>query len=437
MRLLHTSDWHLGASFHEQPRAEEQAHFLEWLLGAVEEHEVDALVVAGDVFDTANPPAEAQSLYYQFLAKLGARGGRGRGGAPRQVIVVGGNHDSPARLDAPREVLACLSATVVGGYDPERGGASRPEESALETACGVLVPLRNAAGEAVVVVAAVPFVSEYRLGARGFEASAEEQRASVHEVFRAAYTNLADRAEAAFPGARLVATGHLTVLARAGAKPSEEDAIPAEINRVGTLGALAPEVFDERFRYVALGHVHRGFSVDPAGRVRYSGTPLQVSAVEGASTRRVLLVDVEASEVKVTAVPVPQRRRLVTVAGTREEVLAALAQVRAAEGELPPYVVVEVFVEGPTPGVEAAVLARAKELGEGALTIARVVVRAVRREAEAGAAAALPPVEALTAEQAFRYAWARRYGEGSEVPEAVLQRFRRVVEQQAGAEVAS
>ncbi len=431
MRLLRASDWHLGASFHEQPRAVEQAHFLEWLLAAVEEHEVDALVVAGDVFDTANPPAEAQSLYYQFLAKLGARGGRGRGGAPRQVIVVGGNHDSPARLDAPREVLACLSATVVGGYDPDRAGAP------LHTACGALVPLRNAAGEAVVVVAAVPFVSEYRLGARGFEASAEEQRASVHEVFRAAYTNLADRAEAAFPGARLVATGHLTVLARAGAKPSEEDAIPAEINRVGTLGALAPEVFDERFRYVALGHVHRGFSVDPAGRVRYSGTPLQVSAVEGAATRRVLLVDVEASEVTVTAVPVPQRRRLVSVAGTREEVLAALAQVRAGVGELPPYVVVEVFVEGPTPGVEAAVLARAKELGDDALKVARVVVRAVRREAEAGAASALPPVEALTAEQAFRYAWARRYGDGSEVPEAVLQRFRRVVEQQAGAEVAS
>jgi exonuclease SbcD len=234
-----------------------------------------------------------------------------------------------------------------------------------------------------------------------------------------------------------VATGHLTVLARAGARPTEEDAIPAEITRVGTLGALAPEVFDERFRYVALGHVHRGFSVDAAGRVRYSGTPLQVSAVEGAATRRVLLVDVKASEVEVTAVPVPQRRRLVTVAGTREEVLAALAEVRAAEGELPPYVVVEVVVEGPALGVEAAVLARAKELGEQALKVARVVVRAVRREAEAGAAAALPPVEALTAEQAFRYAWARRYGEGAEVPEAVLQRFRRVVEQQAGAEVAS
>jgi len=437
MRLLHTSDWHLGVSFHEQSRSEEQAHFLEWLLTAVEEHEVDALVVAGDVFDTANPPAEAQSLYYQFLAKLGARGGRGRGGAERQVIVVGGNHDSPARLDAPREVLACLSATVVGGHDPDRAKEPRAAVAALQTDCGVLVPLRNAAGEVSVVVAAVPFLSEYRLGARGFEAGAEEQRASVHEVFRVAYTHLADRAEAAFPGARLVATGHLTVLAKAGAKPTEEDAIPAEINRVGTLGALAPEVFDERFRYVALGHVHRGFSVDAEGRVRYSGTPVQVSAVEGAASRRVLLVDVEPSEVKVTALPVPQRRRLVTVSGTREEVLAALGEVRAGAGELPPYVVADVAVEGPSPGVEAAVLARAKELGEGVLKVARVVVRTVRREARASAGSALPPVEQLTAEQAFRHAWSRRFGADQPIPEPVLQRFRALVEQQAGAEVAS
>lgn len=426
MRILHTSDWHLGVSFHDQPRIEEQAAFLDWLVRAVVDHDVDALVVAGDVFDTENPSSEAQALYFRFLGNLAARAQEGRAGRPRKVVVVGGNHDSPARLDAPRDVLAFLETVVVGGYDAGRaldGGGD---------AAGALVPLRGASGAVEVVVVAVPFLHDYRLGVRGFDDPADDQRASMHEAFRAVYTRLADRAEACFPGARLVATGHLTVLECAGAMTTEADAIPAPINRVGTLGALDPSVFDPRFAYVALGHIHRGFAVDAARRVHYSGTPVQVSAVEIASQRRVLLVDVQADAVTTTSLPVPQRRRLVALSGSIEEVLAALVEHRARPDELPPYASVELRLAEARARVEQEFLEQAGALGEGAPRVVDVVARVERRGEGAVAHRELPLVEKLTEEQAFRYAWARAHGPEAEVPEAVLRRFRSVVERIVG-----
>ncbi|MBM4375208.1 MAG: exonuclease SbcCD subunit D C-terminal domain-containing protein [Deltaproteobacteria bacterium] len=422
MRLLHTSDWHLGVAFHERPRLEEQAAFLDWLTETIERHEVDALVVAGDVFDTANPPAEALSLYYRFLAGLSGLRGTTRSGAPRKAIVVGGNHDSPARLDAPREVLSCLETTVVGGYEPARASTRHGD------AAGMLVPLADAAGQVRVVVAAVPFLHDYRLGVRGFDASPAEQLASMHARFSEVYARLAERAEAEFPGARLVATGHLTILAKAGANVTVEDAVPVEINRVGTLGALAPSVFDPRYAYVALGHIHRGFAVDDARRVYYSGTPLQVSAVEGASSRRVLLVDVEAAHVTVTPLPVPQRRRLVALEGSLEELRVTLPKVVAGPDELPPYVSVEVTVEGQSQRVEDEIAAIVATAGAAAPLVVAVTTRLVRKGDGAALHRDLPAVEKLTPEDAFRYAWQRKYGSEQEIPREVMQRFRALVE---------
>jgi exonuclease SbcD len=422
MRLLHTSDWHLGVAFHERPRIEEQAAFLGWLTETIERHEVDALIVAGDVFDTANPPTEALSLYYRFLAGLSGLRGKTRAGGRRKAIVVGGNHDSPARLDAPREVLSYLETTVVGGYDPARAASS------LGDAAGMLVPLADSRGEVRVVVAAVPFLHDYRLGVRGFDASPAEQLASMHARFAEVYTRLADRAEAEFPGACLVATGHLTILAKAGSSVTVEDAIPVEINRVGTLGALAPSLFDPRFAYVALGHIHRGFAVDDERRVHYSGTPLQVSAVEGATSRRVLLVDVEADGVTVTPLPVPQRRRLVALEGTLDELRVALPKVVPGPDELPPYVSVEVRLEGQSQRVEDEIASIAATAGAAAPTVVAVMTRLVRKGDGATSHRDLPAVERLTPEEAFRYAWQRKYGPEREIPREVMQRFRSLVE---------
>src|SRR5690606_35223811 len=138
------SDWHLGHSLHEHDRGPEHDAFLAWLLGALDDLDVDALIVAGDVFETANPPAAAQRRWYAFLAEARRR-------LPAlDVVVVGGNHDSAARLDAPRDLLDSLGVHVVGGL-PRRGDGAIDVDR-------LIVPLRDRDGAIAAWVAAVPYL---------------------------------------------------------------------------------------------------------------------------------------------------------------------------------------------------------------------------------------------------------------------------------------
>ena len=106
MRILHTSDWHLGQTLHDFDRAHEHGCFLDWLLGTLVSEAADALLIAGDVFDGANPSSAAQALFYGFL-------GRVRQQLPRlSIVVIAGNHDSPGRMEAPSPVLASRSSCV-------------------------------------------------------------------------------------------------------------------------------------------------------------------------------------------------------------------------------------------------------------------------------------------------------------------------------------
>jgi exonuclease SbcD len=423
MRILHTSDWHLGAAHCERSRAEEQGHFLDWLLTIIEARQVDVLVVAGDVFDTANPPAEALSLYYRFLARLSALGGTTASGGSRAAVIVGGNHDSASRLDAPRDALEALEAYVIGGYDAAREGAAHADPA------GVLVPLRAAGGDVQVVLAAVPFLNDWRIGVRGFDASPDEQLTSMHEKFTEVYARLADKASAAFPGVPVVATGHLTCLAQRGTRVTDADGIPCEINRVGTLGAMGPSIFDERYRYVALGHIHRGFAVD--GRARYSGTPLQVGLVEGADDRKVLLVDLAEGGTKVEPIGVPVRRRLLKLAGSLEEVRAKLQALQSMPGELPPYVSIEATLAAPDAGAEAALRDFAESQRGASCDVVSVRTSVVRQGGAVDASSAAAFVAALTPESAFEFAWQARYGRDSVPSDPVMQRFRKLVEENA------
>ena len=133
MRLLHTSDWHLGHTLHEAPREEEHAAFLAWLVATIGERDVDALLVTGDVFDSSNPPASAQRSWYRFLVAAG----QCRPGL--QVVAIAGNHDSAARLDAPREVLAALDVRSWASCPAWTAGSTRTGSSSRCTtgaACG-------------------------------------------------------------------------------------------------------------------------------------------------------------------------------------------------------------------------------------------------------------------------------------------------------------
>lgn len=409
MRILHTSDWHLGASLDGVPREPEQALFLDWLLGVIEESAIDAVIVAGDVFDQGQAPAEALRLYYGFLRRLSRT-------RVRKAVFVGGNHDSAAHLDAPREVLAALDVHVVGGLRNDAAGRAR-----------CLCPVEGADGTVIGVVAAVPFVHEYWLGVRttdGDEASVREQfRAAFRELYRA----LADEAEARWPGVPLVATGHLTCL---GYRKGDTK---HEVHQVGTIGGLPPDIFDPRFRYVALGHLHRGFGV--AGSVaHYSGSPVAYRLEEAAMAHRVLIVDVPAGdgEPTVQAVPVPTHRRIVALRGTVEEVAAALRGLEWSEA-LEPVVYARVSVERYRSEIDEQLFEVLRERGKRA---PRLVDIAQELSAEAARPADAPVFQRrdVTPEEVFRLLCERK---GEPVDDELLRLFREVaaepVEAPAGA----
>lgn len=322
LKLIHTSDWHLGATLHDAPRQEEHARFLTWLTDTIEAEHIDALVVAGDVFDRRQPSNEALAQYYRFLVGLTRT-------RLARVIVVGGNHDSPSQLDAPREVLAALDVTVVGGW--EEGDLDRH-----------LVALPNPDGQVEAVVLAVPYVHEWALGVRTTGLQSAELRTALTERFSDLYTRLCDRAEARYPGATLVATGHLTAVA------ADKGDVPREMPLLGTIEGLQASIFDPRLAYVALGHIHRPMPV-PGTRARYSGSPIAIGPREARVDRRVVEVSVEGGSVQVRSLPVPRFRGLVALSGPLSEVQTSLATLTWDE-PLPPYVSVEVLTDRHVPG---------------------------------------------------------------------------------------
>lgn len=409
MRILHTSDWHLGASLHGASRDEEHARFLDWLRGELKREPVDALVVAGDVYEYLQPSAEAQRLLYAFLAAVAADGTAGR------VVLVGGNHDSASRLDAPAAVLEPLRTSVVGGYERDD-----------EARC--LVPVEIDGGVPLVVVA-VPFVREFRLGVRALGIESGALHAQICEAFTALYTRLADAAKERWPDARLVATGHMTCVG------ASEDDYRTPLHHIGSIDALPDGVFDPRYDYVALGHIHRMFPIGAARRAWYSGTPIALTSTELDVPRRVLRVELDGEGGrKVTPVTVPVFRRVVSARGTLAEVEQVLAGVRVAPDELVPYVMAEVIESERTPMLVEhlrGVLEQASP--ERAAALVHVSQRRPASEREDDARET-PSLREMTPTQVFSHAWALEHG-GDAPPEEIVRAFRTllVADEEAGA----
>ncbi len=317
-RVLHTADWHLGKMLNEQSREEEQKRFLDWLLKQVVELEVDVVLVAGDVFDTANPPQSAEALYYDFVAELNRK-------SSASLVLIAGNHDSANQLEAPKRVLKALRTHVHGAV------ADEPADRLL------LLPSADAPK---VAIAMVPFLREkdLRMGKTG-DKEAAVRKEIVAGITRV-YEETAKAAKSAKISCPVIATGHLTV---AGSSSSESE---RDIH-IGGLGAIDSTVFPEAFAYVALGHLHRPQSTDKAGRVRYSGSPIALSFSEVDDKKEVRLLDVNAKGITQGSVPIPVFRKLVqlkTSLETLDKDLAAQAKVKAAE--LPTWV--EVVLSGHT-----------------------------------------------------------------------------------------
>lgn len=403
LRVIHTSDWHLGATLFNHTREAEHAHFLDFLLDEVESKRCDVLLISGDVFHQSTPPAAALNMWYGFLARAS------RISSLAAVIVVGGNHDSAARLDAPQAILSALRVHVIGGYDGD-----------LDK---MVVPV-SVDGELRAVVLAVPFVHEYRLGIHGAGVASGELAAAIEGAFGALYNALADRAEALHPGVPILATGHLTC---GEWKPGDFE---TELHQIGTIGAVTDRVFDSRSRYVALGHIHRSYRVarrsPTTPEVWYSGSPIALRLSEVSHRKSVLLVDVDEGDdgsVAVERLPVPPHRRLVHLDGDRATVVAD-AKALTWDEDLPPYVFADVHTTEPLPGLHEEVSAVLEREGESArlVQLRQLRVQADRAEGDNDAP---PSLHVITPEEVLQ----RRYNEEYDgpLPNDVLAAFRQVL----------
>lgn len=280
MKILHTSDWHIGSTFYGKKRHDEYTAFFDWLYDAIQEHKADALLVAGDIFDTGLPSNTAQALYYSFLIRL-------RQSSCRHVIITGGNHDSPSFLNAPKELLKSLNIHVVGAV-PDR---TEDEIIRIE---------QN--GEEVYVLA-VPYLRERDLQGVSIADSHDNRARKIAEGIKKHYRNLTDLVlKKKTPNAKIIAAGHFFVT---GASLEEEG--ERELY-VGSLAQISAAVFPKELDYVALGHIHSAQKIGGFEHIRYSGSPLAMSFSERNSAKKILLLDTLNTQEKlcITEIPVPE-----------------------------------------------------------------------------------------------------------------------------------
>lgn len=319
-RVIHTADWHLGKFLSGLSREEEHSRFLEFLLKQIQQNDVDALVISGDVFDSANPPQSAQQRYYTFLSQLYLT-------TQCSVVIIGGNHDSPAQLEAPRRVLNTLRVHVIGAVTEDLRDAI------------IALPDRE---HPKLVVAAVPYLRDrdVRIGQAGQSSTDIQKEITVGIQKR--YQEIAAAATQAYPAVPILATGHLTVTGTWGSE-SERDI------HIGGLGAVGVDVFPETLGYVALGHLHRPQAAEENENVRYSGSPIPLSFSEAEDCKEVRLLDFDGDTlVSSVGVPIPVHRHLVQLSCARSELPERLRNFQPPAAELPTWV--EVIVSDPVAG---------------------------------------------------------------------------------------
>ena len=182
MKILHTADWHLGQTFYEYDRREEHFHFLEWLKQQIKQHEIDVLLIAGDVFDSPNPSAESQRVYYRFLREVTSEN------PSLQIVIIAGNHDSAARLEAPNPLLEDMNIIV-------RGTVRRNAEGDIDLQ-HLIVPLYTE-GKVTAYCLAVPYLRQ------GDYPSAENYSKGVQQLYEQLFNKVKEK------GIPVVAMGHL------------------------------------------------------------------------------------------------------------------------------------------------------------------------------------------------------------------------------------
>ncbi|MDR2914264.1 MAG: exonuclease SbcCD subunit D C-terminal domain-containing protein, partial [Tannerella sp.] len=320
MKLIHTADWHLGQTFFDYDRKAEHIKFLDWLKIQIQESKVDVLLIAGDVFDSPNPSAEAQRMYYHFLRDVTMEN------PDLQIIITAGNHDSAARLEAPNPLLETMNITV-------RGIVKYTENGDIDFDY-LIVPL-NKGGYCL----AVPYLRQ------GDYPESATYAGGVQAMYNALFERIEDKNQP------VVAMGHLQAT---GSEISENDR--AERTIIGGLECISPEAFDGSIAYTALGHLHRAQRVSGRENVRYAGAPLPMSFAERNNKQGVNLVTItNATTTEIERIEFDTPVKLISIPQyplPLAEIIVAINQLPDGEADdRSPFLEIKVRITEPEPSL--------------------------------------------------------------------------------------
>jgi len=296
MKILHTADWHIGKKLHKHDLYPDFDLFIDWLCTCIQKNKIELLLISGDVFDLANPSSDARKQYYKALLKLR--------NLDCKIILTGGNHDSPAMLDAPGEILRELEMHVVG--------------SLRENIEDCIIPITGKLGEIELVVAAIPYLRDADLRSAADGNTYEDRLEAIRMGIQNTFLSAAEICKTQFPNIPALAMGHLYA---AGVETSESE---RDI-QIGNQAAFQASQFGDFFNYIALGHIHKPQKVNGQVPTYYSGSPIPLSFSERKDDKRVLILDTEKSWIP-ESLPVPVFRKLLKLTGDLNDLQTKLSQ---------------------------------------------------------------------------------------------------------------
>jgi exonuclease SbcD len=367
MRIVHTSDWHLGQRFLGESREKEHKAFLDWLIEIIDRDEIDALVVSGDIFDTKNPPSYAKKLYNDFLAKAIKT-------KCKNIIIVGGNHDSAVGLNEQKRLLENLNIFIVGG--------------AIKSVNELIFEIKS--GKRVVgVISAIPYLSETHL--RDAKKSADENdrtkalEDAIARYYKKAY-KISNRL-AKKKGVPNIATGHLSTISK-----NLSDGV-RDIY-IGTL-----EVFNKNrfppFDYIALGHYHKKLI---SKNIAYSGSPIILSFDEANYKKFVLDVEISTNnKIDIKDIEVPKFRDIFTLKGDILEIEEKLKEIELNSPIKPAFVELKITKQKSILDVSR----RVDELNSSSIKILKFTIEKESEEVGLNRLNSVERLEDITIESVF------------------------------------
>lgn len=315
MKVLHTSDWHLGRALYGQKRYKEFSKFLDWLIITIEKEHIDVLLIAGDVFDTSMPSNHAQKLYYHFLSKVSTL-------CCRHIIIISGNHDSPSFLNAPKELLFVFNVYVI---------AMITEDLADE-----VIVLHNKKDQPELIVCAVPYLKDRDIRTVKPGETLQDKNKKLIDGVKNHYVKVCDIAKQkqaelekkGYSNIPIVGMGHLFTV---GGTTIDGDGV-RELY-VGSLAHVQKSIFPTCLDYLALGHLHVPQCVGGAEHIRYCGSPIPMGYGEANQQKKVIIIEFDKKRPLIKELEIPCFQVLERIVGSLDEISIKIEDLKKSKSE--------------------------------------------------------------------------------------------------------